>query len=92
MNDLRVMDVLDVAVAWDATTPALQNSSKVTNIFDSRGITRAQVKKHADLSAANRHVGTKEPEEAEASDVWQDAVEQHCSKVPTQAPHQRVPV
>eukprot|EP00957_Ditylum_brightwellii_P184263 14034988-Ditylum_brightwellii.AAC.1 len=43
-------------------------------------------------SATNRRGGTKEPEEAEASDVWQDAVEQHRSKVPIQAPHERVPV
>eukprot|EP00957_Ditylum_brightwellii_P047276 3591401-Ditylum_brightwellii.AAC.1 len=57
MNNLCMMDVLDVAVAWDATTPAPQNPSEVTNVFDSRGITRAQVERHADLvwaTAAHR--------------------------------------
>eukprot|EP00957_Ditylum_brightwellii_P009965 751797-Ditylum_brightwellii.AAC.1 len=49
MNNLRMMDVLDVAVAWEATTPALQNPSKVTNVFYSCRITRAKVKRHADL-------------------------------------------
>eukprot|EP00957_Ditylum_brightwellii_P101984 7773266-Ditylum_brightwellii.AAC.1 len=56
MNNLSMMDVLDMAVVWDATTPAPQNPSEVTNVFDSRGITWAQVKRHANLSAANRLV------------------------------------
>eukprot|EP00957_Ditylum_brightwellii_P121564 9270864-Ditylum_brightwellii.AAC.1 len=43
------MDVLDMAVAWDATTPSPQNPSEVTNVFDSRKITQAQVKRHANL-------------------------------------------
>eukprot|EP00957_Ditylum_brightwellii_P088999 6776965-Ditylum_brightwellii.AAC.1 len=43
------MEALDVAVVWDATTPAPQNPSEVTNIFESQGIMRAQVKTHANL-------------------------------------------
>eukprot|EP00957_Ditylum_brightwellii_P152461 11606017-Ditylum_brightwellii.AAC.1 len=43
------MDVLDMVVAWDAATPALQNLSKVVNVFDRQGITRAQVEMHANL-------------------------------------------
>eukprot|EP00957_Ditylum_brightwellii_P161745 12315189-Ditylum_brightwellii.AAC.1 len=49
MNDLCMMDVLDVTVAWDATTPALRNPSGVTNVFDSRGIMWAQVERHTNL-------------------------------------------
>eukprot|EP00957_Ditylum_brightwellii_P204001 15337167-Ditylum_brightwellii.AAC.1 len=43
------MEVLDVAVVWDVTTPTLQNPSEVSNIFESQGITRAQVKAHVNL-------------------------------------------
>eukprot|EP00957_Ditylum_brightwellii_P096628 7359279-Ditylum_brightwellii.AAC.1 len=49
MNDLYVMEVLDVAVAWDSVTPAPQNPNEVVNIFKSQGITRAQVEVHNDL-------------------------------------------
>eukprot|EP00957_Ditylum_brightwellii_P009215 697407-Ditylum_brightwellii.AAC.1 len=49
MNNLCMMDVMNVAVAWDATTPAPQNPSKVTNVFDSHRITQAQVERNTDL-------------------------------------------
>eukprot|EP00957_Ditylum_brightwellii_P013434 1014199-Ditylum_brightwellii.AAC.1 len=42
MNDLRMMEVLDVAVAWDAATPASRNPNEVVNVFKSQGITRDQ--------------------------------------------------
>eukprot|EP00957_Ditylum_brightwellii_P102037 7777195-Ditylum_brightwellii.AAC.1 len=43
------MEVLDVAVAWDAATLALRNPNKVVNVFKSQGTTRAQVEGHANL-------------------------------------------
>eukprot|EP00957_Ditylum_brightwellii_P003223 245298-Ditylum_brightwellii.AAC.1 len=46
------MEVLDVAVAWDAATPAPQILNKVVNVFKSKGITRVQVKGRAGLVRA----------------------------------------
>eukprot|EP00957_Ditylum_brightwellii_P053979 4088491-Ditylum_brightwellii.AAC.1 len=43
------MEVLDMAVAWDAATPALRNPNKVVTVFKSQGTIRAQVEGHANL-------------------------------------------
>eukprot|EP00957_Ditylum_brightwellii_P162824 12398872-Ditylum_brightwellii.AAC.1 len=43
------MEVLDVAVAWDAATQAPQHPNEVVNVLESQGIRRAQVEAHADL-------------------------------------------
>eukprot|EP00957_Ditylum_brightwellii_P106423 8119336-Ditylum_brightwellii.AAC.1 len=49
MNNLCMMEILDVTVAWDAATTAPQNLNKVVNAFESQGIMRAQVEGQANL-------------------------------------------
>eukprot|EP00957_Ditylum_brightwellii_P108475 8274067-Ditylum_brightwellii.AAC.1 len=43
------MEVLDVAVVWNAAIMVPCNPNKVANVFKSQGITRAQVEAHANL-------------------------------------------